>query len=890
MANTIHPQAYIDTNLSREHARELIEGSGISPEVIQARGYRTAKTKTEVKHKNFSDKQAVSGGLLIPAWNVYGEIDTWQVKLDDPRPGIKYESPAKSRGTIDIHPFARDKINDPSIPIYISEGLKKLDSILSHAPGVCVIGLAGVWAWRFTNVVGGKTAHPDLEKIAWNERIVNLVFDSDVVIKPEVKLALTRLGNLLTHRGAIVRYAFLEGATPTEKVGIDDWLVKGNKLENLPTFTDPLEIEPTYEFTDVGNAQMFSDKVGDKFKYTKEAGWLSFTGTQYEVDSEILARAAAEEVTESIPRDSSWYYESHNSTRLTNLLREAQRKCFADLADFDKDPHELATPSGVVDLRTGEIRETTSEDLVTKQTGVGVDFNKEPTEFLKFIRETFLDDEDLVNYFLHSIGSSLFGFTADQLFYLWLGSGANGKSVCLELIAKVLGGGDTGYAGSMPPGLLIKKRHEPHPTELADLRSKRFAYTSENSSEGAFDESKLRRLTGGDTIKARYMNKNFFEFEPTFNIFIASNSTPQLAEGGHAFWRRIRIIPFENKVPLAKRIAGLSTSLVEKEGPAILSLFIRYAVSYYKNGMPAIPEKVKIATDEYKAEEDTSESFLSEQCEFSPDRAHDDFFKISVAQLRQAYETWCAAESKQMHSSQVFNMRVKNRGGRKVRFGAGGRGGKGWAGVRLANNITESDDSEETESVPLLEIVSRQCPASVPLLENEKRLLTCDSVPSVPLFSQKQKDKNKNGVPVPHTFSPASSIEKTKSGTLGTLSQVDGGVVENESGTLGTLKLGHSPEHPVFTPQVNVEGSKSDDVTESDEKPPVKDGKPSRLDWDQGIVNRAIEGYRVGWLSKYITPKTPTPCSTCGEGRVYGGYSGDRFVCPACYPDEVNPS
>ena len=190
--------------LSPHHKAMLGEESGISPEVIAERGYFTATTKAELKQLGFSDAQRNVPALVIPIWGIKGEIVSYQLRPDTPRikngKPLKYEFPAGTTMSLDIHPRIREMLDDPNIPLFITEGSKKADSAISQ--GLCCIALLGVWNWRGTNEHGGKTALPDWESIALNGRRCYIVFDSDVMTNPAVYQALVRLKEFLERRGS----------------------------------------------------------------------------------------------------------------------------------------------------------------------------------------------------------------------------------------------------------------------------------------------------------------------------------------------------------------------------------------------------------------------------------------------------------------------------------------------------------------------------------------------------------------------------------------------------------------------------------------------------------------------------------------------------------------
>ena len=220
--------------LSESHL-QLLRKSGIDEQIIAVRGYRTVKTKAELRRLGFKDSQCRTPALLIPIFNVFGEIATYQIRPDEPRikngKPIKYETPSKSRMFIDVPPAARQWIRDPDRPLFITEGARKADAAVSK--GLCCIALLGVWNFRGTNDYGGTTALADWESIALNGRQIYICFDSDVMTKPEVHAALARLKAFLESRKAQISVVYLPSGDGGAKVGLDDYLAAGNSKDDL---------------------------------------------------------------------------------------------------------------------------------------------------------------------------------------------------------------------------------------------------------------------------------------------------------------------------------------------------------------------------------------------------------------------------------------------------------------------------------------------------------------------------------------------------------------------------------------------------------------------------------------------------------------------------------
>jgi hypothetical protein len=223
------------TYLADHHRRNLIEESGIDPEVVSARGYRTVSKKIKLEDLGFSRTQCKVPALLMPIYSPAGEVVLYQSRPDEPRikggKPVKYETPGGERMALDVHPDGRGKLGDPTVPLFVTEGIKKGDALVSR--GLCAVSLIGVWNWRGTNDHGGKTALADWEYVALNDRRIYIVFDSDVMLKLSVYWALVRLRLFLEGREAKVAAIYLPAADGARKQGVDDYLAVGHSIDEL---------------------------------------------------------------------------------------------------------------------------------------------------------------------------------------------------------------------------------------------------------------------------------------------------------------------------------------------------------------------------------------------------------------------------------------------------------------------------------------------------------------------------------------------------------------------------------------------------------------------------------------------------------------------------------
>jgi hypothetical protein len=222
--------------LSPEHLAMLREGSGLSDEIIAERGYYTETTFKGLRDLGFSERQSNAPALVVPLHNVDGRPAGFQIRPDDPRSDedgkvIKYETPKGSSVVLDVPPRCQAMLANPSTPLYVTEGAKKADALADQ--GLCAISLLGVWNWRGTNTFGGKTFLPDWDSIALNERLVRVVFDSDVAIKREVAFAMMRLKGRLEGRDAVVELIYLPPTDDDGKQGVDDFLAAGGEVADF---------------------------------------------------------------------------------------------------------------------------------------------------------------------------------------------------------------------------------------------------------------------------------------------------------------------------------------------------------------------------------------------------------------------------------------------------------------------------------------------------------------------------------------------------------------------------------------------------------------------------------------------------------------------------------
>ncbi|MDY6833914.1 MAG: DUF3854 domain-containing protein [Chloroflexota bacterium] len=232
------------SDLIEMHLDHLIVGSGITIEVIRERGYRSILARKELEDLGFTKGQSRIPGLLIPMWGVDGQRVGYQYRPDNPREKnggkpIKYESRSGAPNRLDCHPRCRRMLEDPRVPVWVTEGCKKADALASA--GQCAIDVSGVWNWKGKNTLGGKTILADFDYVAWDGREIYLAFDSDMGTNLFVGKAARRLGEHLKLKGGKVLMVQLPNGVNGEKTGVDDYLVQGHTIDELKSLAIPFE-------------------------------------------------------------------------------------------------------------------------------------------------------------------------------------------------------------------------------------------------------------------------------------------------------------------------------------------------------------------------------------------------------------------------------------------------------------------------------------------------------------------------------------------------------------------------------------------------------------------------------------------------------------------------
>lgn len=317
------------------------------------------------------------------------------------------------------------------------------------------------------------------------------------------------------------------------------------------------------DLTEDALALEFTRRHKDELRYVHEWGkWLRFDGARWAPERTLAvydkARALTREVSLDVrnPKVRAKVQGASTVAAIVTLAR-SDRAHARVTEDFDADPWLLNTPAGTVELRTGRLRPHRREDGITKVTPVSPSTD-EPGLWLRCLETWTMSDSDLAAFLRRLAGYFLTGSVKEERLPIVHGGGGNGKTKFIEAVRACLG---NDYVTGVSMETLIVTSGEQHPTDVADLRGRRLAIATETEEGRRLAEAKVKQLTGGDRLRARYMRRDFFEFDPTHKLLIVGNHRPTLRNVDEAMRRRLLLIPFDATIPASDRDPDLAEKL-----------------------------------------------------------------------------------------------------------------------------------------------------------------------------------------------------------------------------------------------------------------------------------------------------------------------------------------
>ncbi len=451
--------------------------------------------------------------------------------------------------------------------------------------------------------------------------------------------------------------------------------------------------------TDTGNAERLVRLHGADLRHVHTWGrWLAWDGRRFAPDTsgEVQRRAKATvraayaeaaQIGDAEKRKAlvSWARKSESRVRIDAMIGLARSEPGVPVAhgDLDADPLALVVENGTLDLTTGRLREHRRADLATKMAPVAFDETAKAPLWCAFL-ERILPDAEVRAFVQRAAGYSLTGETGEQVLFLAWGSGANGKSTFVEALLAMLGD----YGIKTQAETLLAKRENAIPNDVAALRGARFVAAVESEEGRRLAEVRVKELTGGDTVSARFMRAEWFTFQPVCKLWLATNHRPTVRGTDEAIWRRLRLIPFNVTVPAAERDRTLLARL-RGDLPGILAWAVEGCLEWQRDGLKP-PDAVMAATSSYRAEQDVIGAFLADRCVIAPG------VFVTSADLYRSYRAWAEGAGEDMLTKRALGLVLRDRGFDAER--AGKDRNRGWRGIGLLDPRHDREGGQMAEA------------------------------------------------------------------------------------------------------------------------------------------------------------------------------------------------
>jgi len=441
-------------------------------------------------------------------------------------------------------------------------------------------------------------------------------------------------------------------------------------------------------FTDSGNAEPLARRFAGTIRYCwPQRLWYVWNRQRWVPDLSGGMQQRAKIIAREIYREASRIDDSDERKPCVAWARHSEsagaRKAAVSLAqsesgipilpgDFDADPLVLNCLNGTVDLRTGKLRPHCADDLITRLAPVEFDATARCERWETFLQQSTGEVAELLGFLKRAVGYSLTGLVIEEVLFFLHGSGASGKSTFLEALKAALGD----YAKVADFESFIARREAGGiRNDIAELVGRRFVVSIEVDEGKKLAEGLVKMITGGDTVRARFLYQESFEFTPQFKLWLAANHAPKVRDNDAAMWRRILRVPFDHVVPKERRDPTLKAALRDPSvsGPAILAWAVKGCLEWQKRGL-AVPALVERATEQYRETMDPLKPFFDECCGFDPKSWS------SVAKLRSSYEKWAKdSGEKYVLDTREFAQRLTDRGCTPK----AGRRRRGWKGIEV---------------------------------------------------------------------------------------------------------------------------------------------------------------------------------------------------------------
>lgn len=424
-----------------------------------------------------------------------------------------------------------------------------------------------------------------------------------------------------------------------------------------------------YTFDDMGNAERFVDLFGENVRYCyTEKKWYFYNSMRWSVDNLGVILRMADKCVEAMKAEAKLYlqadeesggdmakaFEKHMKSSRSNkskkaMLNEIEHHLPILPIQMDRYKMALNTPSGIINLKNGDVKAHNPEYYFTKITSVDCAEAADCPRWLAFLDDIFAGDKDLIRYIQKAVGYSLTGSTAEQCAFFLYGTGRNGKSTFIDVIRDVFGD----YAANIQPETIMVKSSQSNAinSDIARLKGARLVTSVEPNEGVRLNEGLLKQLTGDDTVTARKLYSEEFEFKPEFKLWMATNHKPIIRGTDTGIWRRIHMIPFDVQIPEDKVDKNLTHKL-KAEMTAIFKWCIDGCLMWQREGLQ-MPAAVLKSVREYRREMDVISAFIEDKCTLEG--------TVQANMLYAAYASWADSNNEYCMSNTKFSTELAKR-------------------------------------------------------------------------------------------------------------------------------------------------------------------------------------------------------------------------------------
>lgn len=424
---------------------------------------------------------------------------------------------------------------------------------------------------------------------------------------------------------------------------------------------------PTRTADDTGNAQRFLDRYGDIVRYSYNRNkFYVYNGQFWEIDERGQVRVLIDKTIEDMKNEKIYvadgveeedaydaFYKhiknSRSNTAKKRMLDEIKHHIPVMPEDFDPDNMLLNTQNGYISLSSGEQHEPDKDKMFSMIADAEMTESQQPDAWNDFLNDIFNYDQEIIQFMQRAIGYSLTGSTREQVMFILHGKGRNGKSLFIETIRSILGN----YTDNIQAKTLMVSRGDTINNDVAKLQGARLVTSSEPSEGFRFDEGLIKQLTGGDTVTARFLYGEEFNFDPKFKIWVTTNHKPIVRGTDDGIWRRLLLIPFDVQIPEDKVDKDLKYKLL-REAPAILNWAVEGCLMWQKDGLQ-VPQKIADAGKGYRKEMDVLEQFIDDLCIVAEGE------RVAAGELYQKYRKWADETESYKMNKNKFGMKMKEK-------------------------------------------------------------------------------------------------------------------------------------------------------------------------------------------------------------------------------------